>query len=131
MGTTRTCSTCGDQIAGTVDRCPKDGTALFSDEVMSRVGMRLKDYEIQGVVGEGGMGVVYRAQHVVIEKPVAIKVLHDSFARQKGMVEQFLVEAKAASRIRHPNIIDVTDFGIASEGLVFLVMEYLDGESLE
>jgi serine/threonine protein kinase len=131
MGTTRTCSNCGDRIAGTLDRCPKDGTALFSDEIMSRVGMLLKDHEIQGVIGEGGMGVVYRAQHVVIEKPVAIKVLHDTFARQKDMVEQFIIEAKAASRIRHPNIIDVTDFGTTPEGLVFLVMEYLDGESLE
>ncbi|HEY5282157.1 MAG TPA: serine/threonine-protein kinase, partial [Polyangia bacterium] len=131
MGTTRTCSSCGDSISGTLDHCPKDGTPLFSEEIMSRVGMVLRDHEIQGVIGEGGMGVVYRAQHVVIEKPVAIKVLHDRFARQKEMVEQFIVEAKAASRIRHPNIIDVTDFGTTPEGLVFLVMEYLDGESLE
>jgi serine/threonine protein kinase len=98
---------------------------------MSRVGMVLRDHEIQGVIGEGGMGVVYRAQHVVIEKPVAIKVLHDHFARQKEMVDQFIIEAKAASRIRHPNIIDVTDFGTTPEGLVFLVMEYLEGESLQ
>jgi serine/threonine protein kinase len=131
MGTTRTCTSCGGVITGTLDHCPNDGTALFSAEVMSRVGMLLKDHEIQGVIGEGGMGVVYRAQHVVIEKPVAIKVLYDSYARQKDMVEQFIVEAKAASRIRHPNIIDVTDFGTTPEGLVFLVMEYLDGESLE
>ncbi|MBN2572935.1 MAG: protein kinase [Deltaproteobacteria bacterium] len=131
MGTTRTCSKCGEVIAGTLDHCPKDGTALFPDEIMARVGLLLKDHEIQGVIGEGGMGVVYRAQHVVIEKPVAIKVLHDRFARQKDMVEQFIIEAKAASRIRHPNIIDVTDFGTTPEGLVFLIMEYLDGESLE
>ena len=130
MGTTRTCSSCGDTFAETLDRCPMDGNALFSDEVMSRVGMLLKDHEIQSVIGEGGMGVVYRARHVVIEKPVAIKVLHDRFARQTEMVEQFIVEAKAASRIRHLNIIDVTDFGTTPEGLVFLVMEYLEGENL-
>jgi eukaryotic-like serine/threonine-protein kinase len=98
---------------------------------MSRVGKLLKDHELLGVIGEGGMGVVYRAQHVVIEKPVAIKVLHDHFARQQDVVEQFVIEAKAASRIRHPNIIDITDFGTTPDGLVFLVMEYLEGESLE
>ena len=131
MGTTRTCSSCGDKFAETLQHCPRDGTALFSDEVLSRVGMQLKDHEIQAVLGEGGMGAVYRARHVVIEKPVAIKILNDSFARQKDMVEQFIVEAKASSRIRHPNIIDVTDFGTTPEGLVFLIMEYLEGDSLE
>jgi serine/threonine protein kinase len=130
MPTTRICSRCGNAITGTLDRCPHDGTPLFSEEVVARVGMVLKDHEIQGVIGEGGMGVVYRAQHVVIEKPVAIKVLHDHYARQKDVVEQFLVEAKAASRIRHPNIINVTDFGTTPEGMVYLIMEYLDGESL-
>lgn len=131
MGTTRTCSSCGDSVSGKLDRCPKDGAPLFSDEVTSRVGMVLRDHKIQAVIGEGGMGVVYRAQHVVIEKPVAIKVLFDRFAKQKEMVEQFIIEAKAASRIRHPNIIDVTDFGTTPDGLIFLIMEYLEGESLQ
>jgi len=131
MGTTRTCSSCGDKLAENLDRCPRDGTALYSDEITSRLGLRLKDHAIESVIGAGGMGAVYRARHVVIEKPVAIKILNDAFARQKEMVEQFIVEAKAASRIRHPNIIDVTDFGDTPEGLVFLIMEYLEGETLE
>ncbi|MGD0838226.1 MAG: serine/threonine-protein kinase [Polyangia bacterium] len=131
MGAARICSTCGEPAPAGQDHCPADGTPFFPPAVMARVGMVLHDHKIEAVIGEGGMGVVYRAQHVVIEKPVAIKVLHDHFARQKEMVEQFIIEAKAASRIRHPNIIDVTDFGTTGDGLVFLVMEYLEGESLE
>jgi serine/threonine protein kinase len=131
MGTIRICAHCGGSFAGTLALCPEDSTPLFAPEVVARIGMRLKDHEILGVIGEGGMGVVYRAQHVVLEKPVAIKVLHDRFAKQTESIEQFLLEAKAASRIRHPNIIDVTDIGTTDDGMVFMVMEYLEGENLE
>jgi serine/threonine protein kinase len=131
MGTIRVCAHCGGSFAGTLAVCPEDSTPLFAPEVVARIGMRLKDHEILGVIGEGGMGVVYRAQHVVLEKPVAIKVMHEQFAKQTESVEQFVLEAKAASRIRHPNIIDVTDIGTTEEGLVFMVMEYLEGENLE
>jgi serine/threonine-protein kinase len=131
MGTIKMCCHCGGSFAGTLALCPEDGKPLYAPEVVARIGMRLKDHVIQGVIGEGGMGVVYRAQHVVLEKTVAIKVLHDRFAKQTESIEQFILEAKAASRIRHPNIIDVTDIGTTDEGLVFMVMEYLDGENLE
>ena len=71
------------------------------------------------------MGVVYGARHVVIDKPVAIKVLREEFTRDEGLVERFLREARAASKLGHPNIVDVTDFGKLDNGAIFFVMEYL------
>jgi serine/threonine-protein kinase len=105
-------------------------TPVLSTEAMARLGSRVGDYEIRGVIGEGGTGVVYRGRHIASDGPVAIKVLHDRGAQKKDVVEQFIGEARAMSRIRHPNVVEVTDLGTASEGTVFLVMEYLEGESL-
>jgi serine/threonine-protein kinase len=92
--------------------------------------MRIGEYEIKGVIGEGGTGAVYRGRHVASDRPVAIKVLHDRGAREKDVVEQFIGEARATSCIHHPNVIDVTDLGTTPDGTVFLAMEYLEGESL-
>ncbi|HEY7955499.1 MAG TPA: serine/threonine-protein kinase [Polyangia bacterium] len=87
-------------------------------------------YKVLGKLGEGGMGVVYLAEHVFIEKKVAIKILSEDFARKADLVARFMQEAKAASRIGHENIIDITDFGETASGSVFFVMEFLDGGDL-
>ena len=73
-------------------------------------------YQIKSVLGEGGMGIVFLAEHVVIEKLVAVKVLKKDAARNDSVSKRFVREAKAASRIGHPNIIDVTDFGTTKNG---------------
>ena len=129
-GTARTCPKCGQTVVGTLDHCPNDASRLVSAEAVARVGTRVGDYEIKGVIGEGGTGVVYRGRHAASDRQVAIKVLHDRGARQKGVVAQFIGEARATSRIRHPNVVDVTDLGTTADGTVFLVMEFLEGESL-
>ena len=129
-GTTRACAKCGQPVADILDRCPHDGAPVLSAAAMARVGTRVGDYEIKGVIGEGGTGVVYRGRHVASDRSVAIKILHDRGARQKDVVEQFLGEARTTSRIRHPNVIDVTDLGTTPDGTVFLAMESLEGESL-
>ena len=77
------------------------------------------------------MGTVYRATHILMEKTVAIKVLHPSLAADEKIVARFSREAKAASRISHPHAISVTDFGESENGVVFLVMEYLRGQTLK
>jgi serine/threonine protein kinase len=87
-------------------------------------------YLIQRKLGEGGMGAVYLATHMVLEKQVALKVLHGEFARKPDLVERFMQEAKAASRIRHENVIDISDFGATPEGIVFFAMELLKGHDL-
>jgi serine/threonine protein kinase len=87
-------------------------------------------YLIHKKLGEGGMGAVYYAQHTVLEKAVALKVLHGEFARKPDLVERFMQEAKAASRIRHENVIDISDFGATPDGLVFFAMELLSGHDL-
>src|ERR1700733_3710479 len=87
-------------------------------------------YHIQKKLGEGGMGAVYLATHKILEKQVALKVLHGEFARKPDLVERFIQEAKSASRIRHENVIDISDFGSTPENLVFFAMELLTGHDL-
>lgn len=87
-------------------------------------------YRILSLVGVGGMGVVYAAEHVDLQKRVAVKVLSAAAARVSEKAESFRREARTASRIGSPHICDVTDFGALPDGRLFLVMEYLDGVSL-
>jgi serine/threonine protein kinase len=95
------------------------------------VGQTLLDrYRITAQIGKGGMGAVYEAQHTLIGKRVAIKVLLDHYARKGPVVARLEQEAKLASSIGHEHIVDITDFGETPDGRTFVVMEYLDGESL-
>jgi serine/threonine protein kinase len=90
-------------------------------------------YRIERQLGKGGMGAVYLATHLGTDRPVAIKVIMPQFTRNEEFVERFRREAKAAGRMRNPNVVDVTDFGFAAvEGhqVAYLVMEYLDGCTL-
>ncbi len=81
-------------------------------------------------IGEGGMGAVYEAKHALIGKRVAVKVLLEKFHAKSDFVARLLQEARLASSIGHENIVDVTDFGTTDDGRSFVVMEFLDGESL-
>ncbi|HXJ20353.1 MAG TPA: serine/threonine-protein kinase [Polyangia bacterium] len=87
-------------------------------------------YRIVRKVGEGGMGAVYQAEHAVIGKRIALKVLFADLSRRPELVARFLQEAKSASRIGHENVIDISDFGQTPEGLVYIAMEFLEGQDL-
>jgi serine/threonine-protein kinase len=95
------------------------------------IGSVLDDrYRIDAVLGTGGMGRVYRAEHTKIGKSVAIKVLHSDLTRNREASQRFQREAIASGRLDHPNIVGVSDFGVLDSGALYLVMEVLEGESL-
>ncbi len=121
----------GDGSAKDNDSAKASNAAWSMSESDSLEGAILADrYELKEKLGVGGMGSVYLAQHITLEKLVAIKVLHTEYARKPDLVQRFLQEAKAASRIRHPHVIDITHFGQTDEGIVYFAMEYLEGQDL-
>lgn len=125
------CPKCGVEYPDTTTLCPADGEALEKDGD-SLIGTTLAGkYRIDARLNEGGMGTVYRGTHVLMDKTVAIKVLRPSLAADEKIVARFSREARAASRISHPNALSVTDFGEDDSGHVFLVMEFLSGKTLK
>ena len=95
------------------------------------VGQTLVDrYRLTRKIGQGGMGAVYEATHTLIGKRVAVKVLLEKYAQREAIVARLKQEAQLASSIGNEHIIDITDFGTTEDGRTFVVMEFLEGESL-
>ena len=127
----KACPKCGTEYPDTTTLCPADGVALEKTDD-SLLGQILADkYRIEERLSEGGMGTVYRGTHVLMDKTVAVKVLRPSLAADEKIVARFSREARAASKISHPHALSVTDFGESENGVVFLVMEYLNGKTLK
>jgi len=132
------CPTCGQDFADEVRVCPEDGAALQADSTVAMempedplVGLTLDEkYHLDSRIGTGGMGTVYRATHLLIDRPVAIKVLNPRYVEDEAAQTRFRREARAAGRIQHTNAVTVTDFGRTAEGLVYIVMELLEGHTL-
>jgi serine/threonine protein kinase len=95
----------------------------------SLAGRKFGAYEVLEELGSGGMGRVYRAKNLTLERIVALKTLAQQFSSDQEFVQRFLKEARAAARLNHPNIVQIYDFG-CEEGVYYLAMEYVDGESL-
>jgi serine/threonine protein kinase len=117
---------------------PAEGTAAKRERPSARpggpaslVGTVLGGrYLIERLIGEGGMGAVYQAEHMLMHKRLAVKVLHPEMGRLPEVVARFEREAMAAAHIEHPNVAVATDFGKLDDGSFFLVLEYVEGESL-
>jgi len=127
----RVCPRCRLIYSAPLPWCGLDRTPLEEVQVDPLVGTRVDRYEIVELIGTGGTGRVYRGRHAVLGRDCAIKVLYGEFAGEPKFVERFRREAKAMCEIRHPNIVGVEDFGRTPEGLLFLVMEFVQGETLE
>ena len=105
-------------------------TAIGANDQDLAPGTEVGEYRIGKRIGKGGFGVVYHAEHPVIGKQVAIKILASSFASDPVIVRRFTDEARAVNRIAHPNIVDVFGFGELGNGQPYCVMELLNGRTL-
>lgn len=124
------CPTCRNCFADDVNHCPDDGV----ETALSIQGEPILDgrYQLEKRLGQGGMGVVYKARHIFLKTAHAIKIiLPDLVGNDPNLVTRFRQEALAAAAIRHQNIIAVTDFGVVRGTMPFLVMEFVQGRSLQ
>src|SRR5262245_31272308 len=87
-------------------------------------------YQLERILGEGGMGVVFEGVHSWTSRKVAVKLLHPNYAKDQAIVRRFLQEARTATALRHPNVVDVLDMGSEDDGTAYLVLELLSGEPL-
>jgi serine/threonine-protein kinase len=117
--------------------CPDDFTPLQADATFTDLNVdpligRVFDgkYRLDEKLGGGGMGTVYRATHMLIERPVAVKVLSQRFVGDETAQQRFRREARASGRVQHPNAVTVNDFGATDDGWLYIVMELLEGQTL-
>ena len=118
------CPVCGESYSCDAEQCTEDGARLLlAAGEENLVGETLDGrYEIRDILGEGGMGIVYLAHQPTMDRDVAVKVLHPYYSKDKEALQRFLREARAASRLRHPNTIRVFDFGQTADGLLYMVL---------
>src|SRR5687767_12557765 len=127
-----TCAVCKSDFPPGEKFCPNDGSELKDPSSQDpKLGMAIGNYRITEKLGEGGMGAVYKAVHPGIGSAVAVKFLHPECAARPEILSRFFDEARAANKIRHPNIIEITDFGTLPDQSGYMVMELLEGRDLK
>lgn len=127
----KVCLSCSKEYPPEMIICPDDDTLLTPLLVDTLIGTTLADkYQILEKLGSGGMGLVYKAKHLLMKRLVAIKLMLPQFAASATALKRFRQEAQAASHLNHPNILKVYDFGVTPQGLPYLVMDLLEGTNL-
>jgi serine/threonine-protein kinase len=124
------CPRCGSLYVRDVVFCGLDGERLVEVDRDPLLGATIDRYRISDVLGDGGMARVYRAQHIHLAQPVALKILFGDMASDRTLAERFRREAQSSAQIKHPNVVDVRDFGVSPNGLSFMAMELLEGPTV-
>jgi serine/threonine protein kinase len=129
--TVNACPRCGCQYSLDVNLCPVDGSGLIRQMPDPLIGVMLpRHYRITGKLGRGAMSVVYRGVYEPLDQAVAVKLLKSHLVSDTQTFKRFQQEAKTAGALEHPNIVGIFDFGVTEQGVPYLIMELLHGESL-
>lgn len=130
--TLKLCPECFSEYQDDLETCLTDSTSLVPIEPDPLIGTKLQGrYRISGIMGRGGMGVVYKAEHEQMGRSVALKMLHLHMVTDADAIKRFHREAKAVSRVRHPHSIVLYDFGVTPAGQPFIVMDFIEGTNLK
>jgi len=129
------CVTCKQRFSRDAGFCPFDGTKLetapFDPLADPLIGTRVDGrYDVVSILGEGGMGRIYEVRHAALDRAFAMKILRPELAQDAELAARFILEAKATASVKHPNVVQITDFGRLPDGVPFFVMELLVGHTL-
>src|ERR1051326_3673949 len=125
------CTACKAKYDDSVSFCSIDGEVLEADPASIVDTVLDGQYQMEGLLGKGGMGAVYRARHILLGDTVAIKVLPPEVRNNAEWLRRFRREGQAARRFRHPNAVTVYDLRTTSDGLIYMVMEFVEGHTLD
>ena len=125
------CTACKEKFDDSISFCPTDGEVLEEDSSALIGNVLDGQYQIEAMLGKGGMGAVYRARHILLGDRVAIKLLPPEMRSNTEWLRRFQREGQAARRFRHPNAVTVYDLRTSADGTIYLVMEYVEGRTLD
>lgn len=125
------CTVCKEKFDDSISFCPVDGEVLEGDPASIVNTVLDGQYQMEALLGKGGMGAVYRARHILLGDRVAIKVLPPEVRTNAEWLRRFRREGQAARRFRHPNAVTVYDLRTAADGTIYMVMEYVEGHTLD
>src|SRR5918912_3335222 len=125
------CAACNNSFDDAETFCPNDGEVL-QESPESIVGQLIDGkYRVEGFIAQGGMGAVYRARHILLGDQVVIKTLRSEMRTNAEWLKRFQREGQAARAFRHPNSVTVYDLSAGSDGMIYMVMEYVEGHTLD